>query len=195
MIRFRKARVRSSFGSPKIWSGGPSSWTTPLVEEAHLRGHFAGEAHLVGGEQHGHALPGEVAHDVEDLGDELGIERRGDLVEQQHLRAPWPAPATMATRCCWPPDRRSGYSIALASRPMRFSSTMARAPRPRCRFRPSTLIGAKRHVLDHAHVREEVEALEHDADVAPQPVEIDAGPGDAVVHAGGFRRPGSFPVR
>ena len=37
----------------------------------------------------------------------------------------------------------------------------------------------ERDVVEHAHVREEVEALEHDADVLAQRVEVDAAPGDA----------------
>ena len=31
----------------------------------------------------------------------------------------------MATRCCWPPERRSGYSRAFWSMPMRFKRAMA----------------------------------------------------------------------
>ena len=39
---------------------------------------------------------------------------------------------TMATRCCWPPESRSGYSSALSSRPMSRKELprLARAPRP-----------------------------------------------------------------
>ena len=40
--------------------------------------------------------------------------------------------------------------------------------------------GASDHVLQHRHVREQVEALEHDADVAPQRVEVDPRPGHPV---------------
>jgi len=56
------------------------------VEEADLARDLAGEAHLVGGEQHGHALLRQLAHDVQHPRHQLGIERRGDLVEQQHQR-------------------------------------------------------------------------------------------------------------
>src|SRR5690242_13521210 len=44
------------------------------IEEADLARDVAGKAHLVGSEQHGHAVLGEVAYDVEDLGDQLGVE-------------------------------------------------------------------------------------------------------------------------
>ena len=48
-------------------------------------GDLLGEAHLVGGDDHRHAAGPQVAHDVEDLTDELGVERRGDLVEKHHV--------------------------------------------------------------------------------------------------------------
>ena len=32
---------------------------------------------------------------------------------------------TIATRCCWPPDSRSGYSFCLSARPNRLSSSVA----------------------------------------------------------------------
>src|SRR6476661_268365 len=57
-----------------------------VVEEAHLVGDVAGEAHLVGVEQHRHALGLELGEQVEDLPDELGVKRTGDLVEQHQAR-------------------------------------------------------------------------------------------------------------
>ena len=46
----------------------------------------AGEAHLVGDDDHRHPLGGELAHHVEDLLDQLRVERAGDLVEEHHVR-------------------------------------------------------------------------------------------------------------
>ena len=83
MMRRKKACVRGFVGDEKICSGGPSSAKTPASRKHTLRGDFPREAHLVGSEQHGHALLGELAHDVEHVGHELRVERRGDLVEQQ----------------------------------------------------------------------------------------------------------------
>ncbi|MCY1383515.1 hypothetical protein D9M69_716500 [compost metagenome] len=37
-------------------------------------------------EDHRHALFGEAAHDAQHLADEFGIERAGDLVEQERVR-------------------------------------------------------------------------------------------------------------
>ena len=44
-----------------------------LVEEGDLVGYLAGEGHLVGGDDHGHALVLEVANGLQDLAYELGI--------------------------------------------------------------------------------------------------------------------------
>src|SRR4051812_44160947 len=53
------------------------------IEKEHAVGEIMGEAHLVGDQQHGHGgFGGEAAHDVQHLLDQLGIERRGHLVEQ-----------------------------------------------------------------------------------------------------------------
>ena len=56
------------------------------VHEDDARRDVAREAHLVGDDEHRHAALGEVLHDVEDAAHELGVERRGDLVEEHHVR-------------------------------------------------------------------------------------------------------------
>src|SRR6478735_3102825 len=53
--------------------------------EDHPVGRLAREAHLVGDDDHRHALLGEAHHDVEHLVDHLGVEGRGRLVEEHHL--------------------------------------------------------------------------------------------------------------
>ena len=57
-----------------------------VVEEAHALRDVAGEAHLVGRDQHRHSLGGELSDDRENLGHELGIERARYLVQQEE---PW----------------------------------------------------------------------------------------------------------
>lgn len=47
---------------------------------------FAGESHLVRDDDHGHALLGEVRHDVQDLVDHLRIESGGRFIEEHDLR-------------------------------------------------------------------------------------------------------------
>ncbi len=48
---------------------------------------FAGEAHFVGDDDHGHAVGGEVAHDVEDFADEFGVQGGGGFVEEHEFGA------------------------------------------------------------------------------------------------------------
>ena len=104
----------------------------------------------------------EVAHHDEHLADELGVERRRDLVEQHdvrlhHQRArdrdPLLLPAgelvRVLPRLLLEPDApSSSCARASASRLLH----LADAPR------------GERQVVDHAEMREEIELLEHDPD-------------------------------
>src|SRR5579872_1377598 len=56
------------------------------VHHHDFRSDLAHETHLVAHDQHGHALGRERPHAVQHLVHELGIERRGYLVEEQDLR-------------------------------------------------------------------------------------------------------------
>ena len=56
-----------------------------MVHEHDPVGDLAGEVHLVGHDQHGHAARGEVAHHGQHLADQLRVERARDLVEQHRL--------------------------------------------------------------------------------------------------------------
>eukprot|EP01036_Dinobryon_divergens_P040289 gene40289-53256_t len=58
-----------------------------LVEEHHAVRHIAGKAHFMGHHDHRHARSGELAHDVEDFLDHLGVKSGSRLVEQHHARA------------------------------------------------------------------------------------------------------------
>jgi hypothetical protein len=70
---------------------------------------------------------------------------------------------TMATRCCCPPESRSGYWRALSARPKRSSSTRPAASA--CsRGTLCTLRMARVMLSSTRQVREEVERLEHHAD-------------------------------
>ena len=57
-----------------------------LVHKDHAVGHRAGKGHLVRDDDHGHAVGSELAHDLEHLSHDLGVERGGRLVEQHDLR-------------------------------------------------------------------------------------------------------------
>src|SRR6476659_9446821 len=56
------------------------------VEEADATRHVTCEAHLVGRDEHRHALLRKLSDDREHFGDELGIERARHLVEEQQTR-------------------------------------------------------------------------------------------------------------
>ena len=57
-----------------------------LVKERHAVRDLAGEAHLVGDAEHGHARGCQLTHGVQHLLDHLRIERRGRFIEQHDLR-------------------------------------------------------------------------------------------------------------
>ena len=67
------------------WLGGALLDDVAAVHEDHAVGDLAGEGHLVGDDEHRHALAGQPAHDREDVTDELGVEGRGRLVEEHEL--------------------------------------------------------------------------------------------------------------
>ncbi len=58
----------------------------PPVQEQHPAGNGAGELHLVGHNDHGLALPGQVQHDVQHLAHHFGVQRRCHLIKEQDLR-------------------------------------------------------------------------------------------------------------
>ncbi len=57
----------------------------PAIEDDDPVADPLGEIHLMGDDDHGHALVGERLHDAEHLADRLGVERRGRLVEQHDV--------------------------------------------------------------------------------------------------------------
>ena len=84
---------------------------------------------------------------------------------------------TIATRCCWPPERRSGYSSRLSASPNRCEQPRRLLVR-RAAGEAARLARRERHVLAHRHVREEVEGLEDDPDPAADAVDVDTAGGD-----------------
>src|SRR5215469_2008598 len=68
-------RVREKLGRRRVLDD------RPLLEEADPVRDVAGEAHLVGSDDHGHAAPRELADQVEHLGDEFRVECARHLVE------------------------------------------------------------------------------------------------------------------
>src|SRR5262249_730335 len=74
-----------------LWAPEHYFWLTllndrPLVDEDDLAAALASEVHPVRGDDHRHALGGQLEHHVQDLRPQLGVERRGGLVEEHHAR-------------------------------------------------------------------------------------------------------------
>lgn len=57
-----------------------------LVQKDYAVGDGTGKLHLVGNDEHGHALVGKLNNNVEHLVNHLGVKRGGYLVEQHDLR-------------------------------------------------------------------------------------------------------------
>ena len=74
----------------------------------------------------------------------------------------------MATRCCWPPDRLAGIRAGLVGD----AHPRQQLARGLLRLRPREALDLHRRqhdVLERRHVREEIEGLEHHADLGAQP--------------------------
>src|SRR3954447_21011096 len=184
----RKSFARSELGRVKKVSGSadstmrpPSMNTTRLAARRGepnscgpatigTTGRAAGEAHLVRDDDHRHSVPRERRHHVEDLVDHLRVERRGRLVEEHDLRVHGQG-------------ARDRHALLLAARQLRRVFVGLRSDADPAEQLAGAALGlglrlladldrAERHVLEHRLVREEVEALEHHADVAAQPGQL-----------------------
>src|SRR5680860_987200 len=126
----------------------------------------AGEAHLVGHDDHGHATLGEVDHDVEHLLDHLRVERRGRLVEEHHLgihrqRAGNRDPLLLTTR------ELCRVLVGLVGDVDSLEQLLG--PRPDVGgLLPAHLGRAERHVVEDGLVGDKVERLEHYPNIGPE---------------------------
>ena len=141
-----------------------------LVHEDDAVGDRAGKAHLVRDDQHGHARARQLHHHVQHLLDHLGIERRGRLVEQHDARVH---------------AQRAGdrHALLLPARELprilvgllRNVHAIKIAPRQLLGLRARHLLHphrAEAEIVQHGQMREEVEALEHHADLGAHPVDL-----------------------
>src|SRR5919112_4938219 len=159
-------------GAVTLRAGEELGWRGLLHElavghEDHAIGGGAGEAHLVGHHDHRHAVAGQRRHDVENLADHFGVESTGGLVEEQRLglhgQRPGDRHALLLTagelrrvlvRLAGDPDALEQAHGALANHLGLLLAHLGRA---------------EHDVLQDGLVREEVERLEHHADLAAQP--------------------------
>ena len=117
----------------------------------------------MGDDDHGDAGPGQLLHHVEHLADHLGVERRGRLVEQQHLRLHGERPGD-ADALLLAAGELAGIFVDLVLEP----DARQQLARPLVRVGPGQAAHPhrrQRDVAQHGHVRKEVEALEHHADL------------------------------
>ena len=65
--------------------GGVLLQDMAAVHEQDPAAHLPGKAHLVGDHHHGHALVGQLLHDLQHLAHHLGVQGGGGLVKEHHL--------------------------------------------------------------------------------------------------------------
>ena len=160
--RSTNARVRGSRRVLEHLVGRALLVDHAVGDEEHAVGDVVREADLVRHQQHRAAFLGERADHAQHLADQLGVERRGRLVEQQHLGVH---------------RQRAGDGDALllpAREPRRVGlGLVGEADAGElglgARARLGLALAAHRaqplhHVAERGHVREQVELLEHHAD-------------------------------
>ena len=126
----------------------------------------------MGGDQHRHPTGGELADHVQHLGHELRVEGARDLVEQEQVGLHRERPHDRDTLLLAARQPvRVGESLVGESEPLEELRRPAIGGRP---VEAKDLARPERHVVQDAHVREQVERLEDDPDPAPDPVDVDA---------------------
>ena len=150
-----------------------------LVEEQHPIGDVTRERHLVRRHEDRRAALGERAHEVEHLADEFRVERRGDLVEQQHLGVGRDG-ADDRDALLLPAGEAVGVGVREVGEPDALEERQC----ARLGILSRHLVHDARgegHVAEHRQMREEVVALEHRAEPRAHPVAVDARVGDVLV--------------
>ncbi|EKU46918.1 6-pyruvoyl-tetrahydropterin synthase [Brevibacterium casei S18] len=133
------------------------------VEHHHSVGYLPRELHLVGDEEHRDVRGlGDVAQHCEDVADELGVEGRGDLVEEEDLRAHRQRPGDRhpLLLTAGEPGR---VLVGLLAQPDAVEQRPGICDRLVLRL-PQHVDRGFDDVLEHGHVGEEVELLEDHAD-------------------------------
>jgi hypothetical protein len=135
------------------------------VEKAHGVRQLAGKPHLVRGQHHRHPVVAQLPKHRENLAHQFGVERRGDLVEEhdlgRHGEGPHDGGALLLA---------AGKLVGVVVHPVGKAEACEQRLDPRSQFRLRFAQDPPRRqqrVLQRRHVREEVEALEDDADAAP----------------------------
>ena len=144
-----------------------------LVHEDGRARDIAGEAHLVGHEQHRHAVLRQLLHDQQHLAGQLGVERRGHLVEEHDLGPHRQRPGDRDTLLLAARELRGeGVELVLeADAPQHFTRELTG-------FLGRLLLHhawRQGDVLADGQMRKQVEALEDDADLLPELAQVGFG--------------------
>ncbi len=149
--------MRSSRGWPKTSSGVPCSTIAP-------------KAHFVSHHHHGHASRCEVAHHVQYLVDQLGIERGRRLVEQDHFRLHGHRSCNRDALLLTAGQLRGSLADVLRQVDLFERQRGARASR--VARQTEHALWSSRDIVQRAQVREQVEALKHETEAAALPREL-----------------------
>ena len=147
-----------------------------LVHKNDLRADLACKAHFVCHNDHGHALSGELLHDLQHFADHFGVKRRGRLVKEHNVRI----------HCQRAHDRHTllltaGELVGICVRLVGKSDAFEQLEGVLFRLRPALmqkLYGTERHVFENGLVRKEVELLEHHTHFLAVQVDVHGGVGD-----------------
>ena len=120
--------------------------------------------------EHGAALVGQLAHDLQHLADQLGVERRGRLVEQDQL----------GLHRQHAGDRHAlllaaGQALGIFVDLVGEADLVEHRPRPLLGLRLGQAQHSARrhaHVVERGQVRKQVEALEDEADLGALPGQL-----------------------
>ena len=166
--RRRNRRVASFCGRVEdAPPAGPARATRPSSRNTHAVGRLAREAHLVGHHDHRGALVGEVAASPPAPRPRAPGRGRWWARRTAAPAAPWSARGRWRRAASGHRTAASGYSSRLWSR-CTLSSSRSAVAMAWSRGTPLTRIGRLDAVLEHGHVREQVEVLEHHAGPDPQ---------------------------
>ena len=153
-------------GSPSTSLRRPGLDHDAVVHEHHRVADLAGEADLVRDDDHRHPVGGQLAHRVEHVADQLGVERRGRLVEQHQLRLHRQRPGDRHALLL-AAGQRHRVGVELVAEADAVEQLASRAARASPRSTLGDLDRRQRHVLERGHVREQVEVLEDHPDLGP----------------------------
>ena len=146
---------------------GPGFHHHAVFHKDHLVGHVAGKAHLVGDDQHGHALVGQRAHDGQHFAGEFGVQRRGGFVEVDDGGAGGDGPGN-GHPLLLPARKLAGVGVPAVQQAHLLKRLLPQGHGPGAGH-PAAHDQPLGHVLQSGPVAEQVVVLEHEGGLFPQP--------------------------